>query len=47
MLGWLLCKLGVHDNIVTGRNVGEYGQQWRSVWGYCTRCPTPFQLDNP
>jgi hypothetical protein len=45
MLGWLLCKLGVHDNVITGGNVGQYGQQ-QSVWGGCIRCNKPWQWDN-
>jgi hypothetical protein len=47
MLGRLLCKLGVHDNIVTGRNEGELGNGlWQSVWGGCIRCNKTFQWDN-
>lgn len=44
MLGKLLCWLGVHDNVVTGRNV--FDNRWQSVWGGCTRCNKPFQWDN-
>lgn len=39
MLGWLLCKLGVHDNMPS--HVLE-----QSTWGYCLRCNKPWQLDN-
>ncbi len=45
MLGKLLCWLGVHDNMVTGQNVDQYGRA-QSTWGGCTRCNKPWQWDN-
>ncbi len=50
MLGRLLCRLGVHDNVVTGRNEGNPEENvhgaWLSVWGGCIRCNKTWQWDN-
>lgn len=46
MLGRLLCKLGVHDNQISGWNKPDPHGHVLSVWGYCTRCNLSWQLDN-
>ena len=42
MLGWLFCKLNVHDYHESGRSIDPATLIVSSVWGYCLS----WQLDN-
>jgi len=54
MLGWILCKLGLHQPVVTvlgTMRVGPVAIPPGSVWatsayGWCARCDRPYQWDH-
>lgn len=51
MLGRLLCRLGVHCPMESGRSIDD-DRGVGSTWGFCVRnhknwvCNWPWQLDN-